>query len=289
MRGTTELCKKDILQMLDRKYPEDELFSRARAVAQRQNGFMRASPIILTGNCLTRPVCNHCKWEHFKATEKNEFVLDQPLEMTVKRARTLKKLGVDRAFCATGWMGYRLPERFVDAVAAIHEAEPELELYGLFGALDRQSHQRLARAGLTGMLTGLESPSEAVYRRFRPGGDSLSDRIRALEHACEASLSVWTGFLVGLGETARDVAKGILVASRFEPESISILPFVPFPNTPMANSPRTDPTWLARANAVARIALPKVRYFFSDHADGFSEDIERRLGMNASYETSFRT
>ena len=36
------------------------------------------------------------------------------------------------------------------------------------------------------------------------------------------------------------------------------------------------------------IALPRVRYFFSDHADGFDADMERRLGMNGSYETGIR-
>lgn len=270
---------------------DDALFFAARETSRqavsRAGGpaSITASPLILTGDCRTRPVCRHCKWEHFKAESYDSFVLDRPLSEIVDHAHYLADLGIDRAFTATGWMGYRLPREYLDAVAAIHDAEPRLALYGLFGALDRQSHFDLVSAGLAGMLTSIESPSENVYRAFRPGGDSLEDRLRALEYAREAGLSVWTGFLVGLGETEDDVAWGIEALAQFEPDSISILPFVPFPDTPMENHPATDPRWLARANAVARIRLDRTPYFFSDHDHEFDRLYAQRIGINGSYET----
>ncbi len=272
--------------------PLDELVERAREAAARTAAALGdaalpvgASPIILSGACTTRPVCRHCKWEHFKALRRDPFVLDATREEAVARARRIADGGVRRAFAATGWMGYRLPSRFVDQVAAIHEAEPRLELYGLFGALDRQSHLDLAAAGMKGMLTGIESPSETVYRSFRPGGDSLQDRLRSLDYAREAGLEVWTGFLVGLGETAEDCARGIGLIGAFDPESVSILPFEPYPDTPMASHPPCDPDWLARVNAVARVALPGVAHFFTDHSDPFGASTAGRLGLNGSYET----
>lgn len=271
--------------------PDDELFAAAKSAGERAltecggSASIKASPLILTGDCKTRPVCNHCKWEHFKAESYQAFALDRPLSDIIDHAHHLADLGIERAFTATGWMGYRLPRTYIDAVEAIHDAEPRLALYGLFGALDRRSHFDLASAGLTGMLTSLESPSAEVYRAFRPGGDSLEDRIRALEHTCEAGLSVWTGFLVGLGETEGDAAWGIEAIARFEPESISILPFVPFPDTPMANHAAADPLWLARVNAVARIRLARTPYFFSDHDHEFDRLYADRIGINGSYET----
>lgn len=270
---------------------DDELFSIACAVAEKTAAAyggsvpIKASPLILTGDCRTRPVCRHCKWEHFKVESYDSFVLDRPLSEIVDHAHYLADLGIDRAFTATGWMGYRLPREYLGAVATIHDAEPRLALYGLFGALDRRSHFDLAEAGLAGMLTSIESPSENVYRAFRPGGDSLEDRLRALEYAREAGLLVWTGFLVGLGETEDDVAWGIEALAQFEPDSISILPFVPFPDTPMEDHPSTDPRWLARANAVARIRLDRTPYFFSDHDHEFDRLYAQRIGINGSYET----
>ena len=115
--------------------PDAELFSAAHAVACNHAGFMQASPIILTGNCTTRPICNHCKWEYFKEIKSNWFVLDKATQECIEKAQKLHSRGIPRAFCATGWMGYQLPTRFIDQVAQIHETVPELELYGLFGAL----------------------------------------------------------------------------------------------------------------------------------------------------------
>lgn len=247
----------------------------------------QASPLILTGSCSTNPPCRHCKWEHFKAVGRSAFVLDTPLEDLIARAHRLADHGIDRAFTATGWLGYRLPASFVRAVAAIHEAEPRLALYGLFGALDRQSHRDLAAAGLTGMLTSLESPSERVYRSFRPAGDTLADRLASFDHAREAGLKVWTGFLVGLGETADEVAQGIELLHGIDPESVSILPFEPYPDTPMAEAAPCDPAWLARVNAVARLRLPGVAHFFTDHAADFDR-FAGCLGLNGSYVTQIR-
>lgn len=289
MRGTTGIEAGGAKSLFD--LSDDELFEAAHAASIRAAAihdgvpFMKASPLILTGDCKTRPICRHCKWEHFKAESYDSFVLDRPLSELIDHAHLLADLGIARAFAATGWMGYRLPREYLDAVGAICEAEPRLELYGLFGALDRQSHFDLAEAGLTGMLTSLESPNEEVYRSFRPGGDSLEDRVRALEYACEAGLAVWTGFLVGLGETANDAVEGIETIARFEPESVSILPFVPFPDTPMASHAPTDPLWLARVNAAARIRLDHTVYFFSDHDHEFDRLYAERIGINGSYET----
>ncbi len=263
--------------------PLDELIGAAAAIPLSARP-VKASPIILTGSCSTRPACRHCKWEHFKAQGKQTFVLDSPLDDLIARAHRLADLGIDRAFTATGWLGHRLPGHFVQAVASIHAAEPRLELYGLFGALDRQSHLALAEAGLTGMLTSLESPSEQVYRSFRPGGDSLQDRLDSFGYAREAGLRLWTGFLVGLGETADEAAQGIEMLFQADPESVSILPFEPYPDTPMADAAPTDPAWLARVNAVARLRLPGVGHFFTDHAADF-DPYAVRLGLNGSYVT----
>ena len=273
--------------------PFDKLAERAGVVSNCRASCLKqprigASPIILTGACATNPPCRHCKWSHFKAAGMSSFVVDATDDEIAARARSLASQGVRRAFTATGWLGYRLPLRFIRLVSVAHEAAPELELYGLFGALDRESHSSRAAAGLTGMLTSLESPSKVVYDSFRPGGDTIADRLHALDYAREAGLKIWSGFLVGLGETAEDCAYGIELLRLFEPESISILPFEPFPDTPMANHAPTDSTWLARVNAVARVALPNVDYFFADSSKAFAHSAFERLGLNGLYETNRR-
>ena len=243
-----------------------------------------ASPIIVTNFCTTDPMCRHCKWEHLKAIKRPSFDKDRPTTALVNWAHALADKGIERAFFGTGWLGYRLPTTILKKIEAVCTAEPRLEYYGLFGALDRQTHFDLAAAGLSGMLTSLESPSERVYRSFRPGGDSLSDRLTALEFTREAGMKVWSGFLVGLGEDVHDVAFGLQLLGKIAPESVSILPFEPFAETEMRDHPPTDSQWLARVNAVARLVLPPSTILFSDHYRDVDQRFGHAIGYNGSYQ-----
>lgn len=268
--------------------PTDELFLRARAVSDQHTEQVSASPIILSGACLSDPPCKHCKWRHFTVASDGCFSLDRTLDETIERVDDIVAAGVTRGFFATGWMGYRLPVRYLDIIAAVREHAPGFELFGLFGALDLQGHKDLVSAGLTGMLTSLESPNGSVFRSFRPGGDSPMDRLHALEYCQETGLRIWTGFLMGLGETRSDVASGIATLASFSPESVSILPFTPFPNTEMYGYDMANPLEVARAQAVARIVMPKARAFFFDHSAASYEAFASVIGLNGKYETSRR-
>ena len=245
-----------------------------------------ASPIIITGSCITNPGCRHCKWGHLRAIGRPAFQNDRSTASLVDWAHALADKGIQRAFFGTGWLGYRLPKGILNKIEKVCAAEPRLEYYGLFGALDRQTHFALASVGLNGMLTSLESPSERIYRAFRPGGDSLGDRLNALEFAKDAGMNVWTGFLVGLGEDAADVAWGLKTLKEIKPESVSILPFEPFEEIEMHNHPPTDSQWLARVNAAARVVLAPSTILFSDHYLDVDQRYGSTIGFNGSYLTA---
>jgi|GEM_PF-2321035 len=277
---TRQLLDLDIESLLD-------LSGRAAEKALAINPLtVTAAPIIITGACTTSPGCRHCKWEHLKAMGRPPFIDDRSVGALTDWAHALADAGMHRAFFGTGWLGYRLPRQVLEKVEDVCAAEPRLEYYGLFGALDRQSHFDLASAGLTGMLTSLESPSERVYRSFRPGGDSLADRLKALGHTKEAGLKAWTGFLVGLGEDADEVAWGLDALRQIGPESVSILPFEPFEETAMRDHPPTDELWLARVNAAARVVLEPSTVLFSDHYRDVDERFGAAVGFNGSYITT---
>ena len=238
--------------------PDEELFSQARRRSVRKPLF-QASPILWDTRCEADPPCRHCKWESFKNTGR---IINTRLtnDQAVARARFLEEKGVDRAFLATGWLGCQTPPALAETVSAIKEST-SLELYALLGAVDRASLKLLKNAGLDGFLCGLESPNEQAYRSFRPGGDSLTDRIRALDDAAELGLAIWSGFLLGLGETQEDCRHGIELLSRYPLESLSILPFMPFPDTPMYRAAPPAPYYMARIMAIAGLILAPKHVF----------------------------
>jgi biotin synthase len=244
--------------------PDEALFDRAARI-NGAKACVQASPTVIEERCKTDPPCRHCKWEHFKATGRQTGT-PKTIRQTIDWVKKLEENGVQRTFVASGWWGYRIPRGFVNHVGAVRE-NSSLEIYALMGAIDKKSLAELAQAGLQGYLCGLESPNKDIYRRFRPGGDSQDDRITALYAAQELGIKVWSGFLIGFGETDEDIVQGIDMLIRLEPSSVSILPFIPFPYTGMADRMPANPLKWARAMAAATLDMPKAD-IFTDQGEG---------------------
>lgn len=255
------------------------LFTGAGAIAGKRS-LILCSPAVITGECTTTPVCRHCKWEYLK-WQNPLFHRRRTREEMVARAKELEELGIHRAFLPSGWMGYRIPEYFCEYVRAVKD-NCRLEIYSLMGALDKESLAALKDAGLDGCLCGLESPNERIYRQFRPGGDSLAERLETIVNAKALGLKVWSGFLVGLGETEADIIKGLTLLHELDVDSVSILPFTPYPNTAMERENPANPYTWARVMAIARLFLKKPD-FFSDFTDGFYGEYGKLGGANGFY------
>lgn len=256
-----------------------ELFQKAQEIAKTKKAIY-CSPNIVNGSCKTVPSCRHCKWEHMKV-ENPDFYKKRTLEEIKARTQVLVEAEIQRVFLASGWMGYEVPEFYYDCIKSIKE-DSNLDVYGLFGAINRTSLVNLKRAGMDGYLCGLESPNEEIYKRFRPAGDTLADRISALKTAKDINLKIWSGFLVGLGEKDEDVIVGLEILRELDPESLSILPFTPFPNTEMWEENPANPLKWARTMAGARIFLQKPD-LFSDQTTGFYQGYGILGGANGFY------
>src|SRR5437762_946750 len=74
-------------------------------------------------------------------------------------------------------------------------------------------------------------------------------------------MSVCSGGIVGMGESADDRLRMLEVLSEFDPspESVPINCLMAMPGTPLADAPPVDIFELIRLIAVARIAIPRAR------------------------------
>lgn len=255
------------------------LFNRAQEIAKRKKK-VYCSPNLINNFCNTKPTCNHCKWENFKTMSPN-FCGKRTLEDIKARTKVLVEAGVDRVFMPSGWMGYKVPHYYYGYVQAVKE-NSDMEVYGLFGAIDRESIKNLKKSGMDGYLCGLESPNEEIYKKFRPGGDTLEDRLYTLKLAKEFGLKIWSGFLVGFGETQEDVAKGLEILKKMDVDSLSILPFTPVVNTNMMEDNPANPFKWAKTIAVARNYMKRPD-LFSDSTEGFYSGYGILGGSNGFY------
>jgi biotin synthase len=85
--------------------------------------------------------------------------------------------------------------------------------------------------------------------------------LRTLDNVRKAGITVCSGGIIGMGESADDRCEMLRTLANLEPqpESVPINALVPVPGTPLAAAPPVDPFDLVRMIALARILMPRSR------------------------------
>lgn len=116
----------------------------------------------------------------------------------------------------------RIKREFPDAAVTIS-----------IGERDRETYERLYRAGADRYLMRHETASPELYAKLHPSM-SFESRMSSLAMLKEIGYQVGAGFMVGLpGQTKRDLAEDLLFLRRFQPDMIGIGPFIPHSETPL--------------------------------------------------------
>lgn len=260
--------------------PDEALFSRAATVAaDHERAYWY--PVPLNGGCRTTPPCRHCKWESFKAARPS-FVDKKPLDAVLRAAEAGLDAGATHLLVPSGWMGYEIPEYFGEQIAEI-KRRFDAPVYGLFGAIGERSLRLLQSAGMDGYQCGLESPDEEIFRRFRPGGDSLQDRWETLKTAKALGLKTWSGFLLGFGLLEAQAVSAIEALTALGVDWLAIQPFVPYPFTAMQAENPTNPYSWARLMAAARLYMAPGMNLVATENSGAYENFRALTGANGFF------
>ncbi|MGE5585996.1 MAG: [FeFe] hydrogenase H-cluster radical SAM maturase HydE [Bacillota bacterium] len=124
------------------------------------------------------------------------------------------------------------------------------------GERSRQEYAIMRRAGADRFLLKHETADPGLYSRLHPGM-TLEGRLECLAHLRGLGFQVGSGNIVGLpGQTARTLAKDIMLLRSLDVEMAGIGPFIPHPGTPLASYPPGDVSMSLRMLAVARLVLP---------------------------------
>lgn len=260
--------------------PDEELFKRAgEASAARPKALWY--PVALHGGCTTIPPCKHCKWESFKR-DRTGFADRKALDDVLRLVEAGLRAGATHLLAPSGWMGHEIPDYFCDYIQAI-KSRFDADVYGLFGAIGEKSLRKLQSAGMDGYQCGLESPDQAVYRKFRPGGDALSDRIETLITAKKLGLKIWSGFLLACGLEEAAARTGIEYLKDISVDWLAIQPFVPYPHTAMQTEQPTNPYRWARLMAAARLYMTGEVNIVATENSGAYENFMALTGANAFF------
>lgn len=177
-------------------------------------------------------------------------------EVILAQAKINHEQGVLRYSIVTS--GKRLSYAEVDLMCEVVREIKEkigISVCVSFGLLNEQQFRKLKEAGVTRVHNNLETsrrnfPNICTTHKF-------DDKIQAIRAAQAAGLSVCSGGIMGLGETAEDRIDMALTLRELGVLSIPVNMLNPISGTPFENNERLTPEDMQRIVAVYRFILPQ--------------------------------
>ena len=212
---------------------------------------------VKTGGCPED--CAYCpQSSHHDTDVGKERMLD--VGEVLASARRAKDAGSTRFCMGAAWREVKDGPAFERVLAMVRGVkELGLEACVTLGMLNDDQARRLKEAGLDAYNHNLDTSREA-YRSIITTR-TFDDRLRTLENVRRAGVTVCSGGIIGMGESADDRCEMLRTLANLDPqpESVPINALVPVEGTPLADRPPVDPLDLVRMIAVARILMPKTR------------------------------
>jgi biotin synthase len=210
---------------------------------------------IKTGGCPED--CSYCPQAARYHTDVEVQSL-MKLDKVVEAAQNAKDGGASRLCMGAAWREVRDNkdfDRVIDMVKAVNAMD--MEVCCTLGMLNYEQAQRLADAGLYAYNHNIDT-SEENYNNIITTRN-YDDRLKTIENARKAKLTVCSGGIIGLGETDEDRIGMLKVLSNLpqHPESVPINALVAVKGTPLENQKKVSIWEMVRMIATTRIIMPK--------------------------------
>ena len=210
---------------------------------------------VKTGGCAED--CGYCPQAARYHTDIKVHKL-MPVEEVVNTAEKAKSAGASRLCMGAAWREVRDNsdfDRVLDMVKAVNGMG--MEVCCTLGMLTESQAKKLADAGLYAYNHNLDT-SEKNYSNII-STRTYDDRLNTIDNVRKAGVTVCSGGIIGMGETAEDRIEMLLTLASLnpQPESVPVNALEPVAGTPLENQPQV-PIWeMVRTIATARIIIPK--------------------------------
>jgi biotin synthase len=125
------------------------------------------------------------------------------------------------------------------------------------GELPEEDYRRLRDAGADRYLLKFETSDCRLYEKLRPGC-KFADRVKCLESLRGLGYQAGSGNMIGLpGQSVRSIAKDISLFKELDLDMIGIGPFIPHPQTPLANTVEPCLEMVLKTVALTRLTVPR--------------------------------
>ena len=126
------------------------------------------------------------------------------------------------------------------------------------GERSYEDYKAFKEAGADRYLLRIETTDKELYSKLHPNM-SFEHRKECLYNLKSLGYETGTGCLVGLPEQSiESLAQDILFFKELNADMVGIGPFIPHPNTPLANENKNNFTMALRVMAITRLLLPDI-------------------------------
>jgi biotin synthase len=212
---------------------------------------------VKTGGCPED--CAYCpQSSHYTTDVGPEKMLD--VDEVLAAARRARNSGATRFCMGAAWREVKDGPAF-DRVLSMVRGVKDLgmEACVTLGMLTPSQAERLKQAGLDAYNHNLDTSRE--HYRSIVSTRTYDERLTTLQHVRTAGITVCSGGIIGMGESADDRCEMLRTLANLkpQPESVPINALVAARGTPLEHLPPVDPLDLVRMVACARILMPRAR------------------------------
>ena len=210
---------------------------------------------IKTGGCPED--CGYCPQaaRYHTDIDNNDLMSVSQVKAQALRA---KSNGSSRLCMGAAWRNIKDNDDFDQVLEMVKTVNGlDMEVCCTLGMMSESQAQKLADAGLYAYNHNLDTSEEHYKEVISTRG--YDDRLKTIENASKAGISVCSGGIIGMGESPKDRAAMLSTLANMnpQPKSVPINSLVAVEGTPLEDQ-KVVPIWdMVRMVATARIVMPK--------------------------------
>ena len=245
--------KAEILHLLADEENQDKLFARADKVRQQFVG----DNVLLRGLIEFSNICrNNCCYCGIRKDNKRLKRYRMTPEQIVETAKRAVDMGFQTVVLQSGEDMWFNAQRLSAIISEIKKLNVVVTLS--IGERSFAEYKAFREAGADRYLLRIETTDKDLYHRLDPGM-SWQQRYECLLMIKELGYEVGSGMMVGLpGQSLESVADDLLFLKDLPVDMAGIGPFIPHPETPLAQEKGGTLSLALRTMAVMRLLLPKI-------------------------------
>lgn len=249
---THSLTKEEIIQLL-RLEDATPLFQAADRVRSRYVGDEVHLRGLIEFSNICKQNCLYCGLR--RDNHKLERYRLEP-ETIVDFAAKAKSYGYRTVVLQSGEDPYYTVEVLRGIIRQIKALDMAITLS--IGEKSLEEYKAYREAGADRYLLRIETTDVRLYEKMDPGMN-YDNRVQCLKALKELGYELGSGCLVGLpGQTLESLAEDILFFKAMEADMIGIGPFIPNPDTPLAEVPAGSFELSQKVMAITRLVLPDI-------------------------------